>query len=285
MKSHKYYKFLKLAGFYVMPNDNTPLPWVGIPAGLVAGMGDTALNYPAYGIKIRKQRGEKINLKMFLPKELYRGVITYGLSAIPITILQDGISTLIKSYDPAPSQTSDATAAFLGGCASAFVAAPMSNVIVTQQQQSMQPRTAIQSIINNYGYSRFWMGIGPTLMRDGPYALAAFWGTNAMKQYIEKRYQLDKDSNKAIIPASITTGAITTVLTQPVDTIATKMQDSHESSISAWKVAKDILKKEGFKGLYSGTFFRGSSLIGGMLIVSTLSTATKEFVTERYRKR
>jgi hypothetical protein len=268
-----------------MPNDNTPLPWVGIPAGLAAGIGDTALNYPAYGIKIRKQRREQINPKMFSPRELYRGVIPYGLSAIPITMLQDGISTLIKSYYPAPTQTSDATAAFLGGCASAFVAAPMSNVIVTQQQKSMQPMEAIRSIINNYGYNRLWMGICPTLMRDGPYALAAFWGTNAMKQYIVKRYKLDKDSNKAIIPASVITGAITTVLTQPVDTIATKMQDSPESSISAWKVAKDTVKKEGLKGLYSGTFFRAYSLIGGMLVVSTVSTGTKELITERYRKR
>ena len=247
--------------------------WIDFFSGASAGLADTMLNYPPYGIKTRMQRGE-INHwkeiftgKFYYPNKLYQGIVPAGVSIIPATIIQDGVSSLIRNYSD-----SGAGAACAGGLASAPLSTVMANVIVRQQNESLTPLKAIKSI-QNEGWPRFFRGFVPTAKRDIIYAAGAFWGVNAIKQQMPDSHPLTQAA-----VASTVVGSAVTLLSHPDDTVATTMQDNKILQTLS-ETIKKIAKTKGIRGFYAGAFFRGYSVIAGMLTVSTTSEKTKEVLT------
>jgi len=69
----------------------------------------------------------------------------------------------------------DTLAAVGGGVLSAFVAAPVNKVIVTQQSRHINPLMAIQYIWQKNPIL-LWTGLFPTVIRNGIYSGATFQG-------------------------------------------------------------------------------------------------------------
>jgi hypothetical protein len=254
-------------------NPHAHSAWIDFFSGATAGFADTMLNYPPYGIKIRMQRKEIKHWKeiftgkFYYPTKLYQGIIPAGISIIPATIMQDGVSSIVRNYSD-----SGAGAACIGGLAGAPLATIMANVIVRQQKEGLTPLAATKAI-QSEGWARFFRGFVPTAKRDTIYAAGAFWGVNAIKKQMPNSHPL----TQAVV-ASVVTGGIVTVLSHPADTIATMLQDSLKSQTLS-EVTTGLAKTNGVRGFYAGVFFRGYSVIAGMLTVSTVSEKTKEVFT------
>lgn len=259
--------------------------YIGLISGAVAGIGDTVINYPAYGFKYRIQRGESFKIRWLAPNYLYQGVGAYASGIVPATIIQDGVSTLMRTYfkDYGKCSWFQGTSAFLGGVAGALIATPIGNVIVTQQEKNAGPLNALKSI-KQYGLKKLGRGMSLIMIRDGIYSAAAFWGVDMTTAYLNKTMQIcQADPVKSTLIASVGTGLVAGAVTQPLDVIATLKQQRIDS-LTARQCAKELIKNDGIKGLYKGFFARSYSISAGIWVLSTFSRYTKEFISDRTNK-
>src|SRR5947207_6099697 len=142
--------------------DNDHAVWIGFFTGFWSGVADVAINYPPYGQRIRVQtQSAPASFK-----NLYLGAKPYAILTISSTIIQDGVTTGSKKFLPYnASKYYDAMAAMMGGVLSAFVATPMGNIIVKQQEKSLKPLKAIQELKAQGGWLRLSRGLSPTILR------------------------------------------------------------------------------------------------------------------------
>lgn len=242
-------------------------PLTSFVSGLAAGLGDTIINYPPYGLHYRLGRGTNIwNWKYWTPKELYRGVIPYA-SIIPVTCFMDGISDLLKEKGVHP-----ALAPFISGIISAtFIATPVGNLIVIDQRLAESkkpagPRNSYRDIQIHRGYNGFATGVYWLAGRDGIYSWSVFFAKGA----IQKRLDCGD------IAASTIAGTVATILTQPMDTSATYLQNQ-EHRITMREGVERMYREKGLRRFYRGVLFRWFAVVSGIYFMDKISTATKRY--------
>jgi len=252
--------------------------WTPFVSGFCAGVCDTIINYPPYGLHYRMQRGEsvypRVNPKVFTPRELYRGITVYSF-IIPITLLMDGTGEFMKKHGFHP-----ALAAFLGGTISAtIISAPVGNVIVTQQEKSLGPFRAINFIIKNYGLSRFTTGTLPLIYREGIYSCSVFYFPSVIERNLNRISHNKNEtatSIKSSLGASVISGMVAAVLSQPFDVITTRMQ-KNEVRKGPLATAQNIYYKEGIKRFFSGLIFRGYAVVAGVVVMHHVVESVKSY--------
>jgi len=239
---------------------------ISFASGIAAGMADTLVNYPPYGIHYRVSRGTNIwNKKYWTFKELYRGVGPYS-AIIPVTCTMDGISEFLKSKGVHP-----AVATFSSGViAAVFIGAPVGNIIVTDQRlaESKLPagtQNAVRDILYYRGKLGFETGIAFIAAREGTYSFSVFYAKNAIKSYF--------DCNDFI--ASAIAGILATIVTQPMDTSASYMQNQQFRPRIIDSIKK-MYAEEGLKRFYRGGFYRGYTVVAGIYVMDKVSTYVKE---------
>lgn len=240
-------------------------------SGAIAGTCDTIINYPPYCLHYRFQRRENMySTKIYYPRELYRGIFAYS-AIIPITCICDGMTNWFKFK----GVEGYLAAIYSGMIAATIVSAPIGNSIVTNLRLKEEGKEAgtvksIKHLINNYGlFNGFYIGIIPLMAREGIYSWSVFYA----KREVQNRY------NYGDIKASIVSGTIASILSQPCDTLATFMQNKViRNNISTLACISQMYQINGIRGFYRGFFFRWYAIVAGVFVMDKASTESKKYL-------
>lgn len=245
---------------------------VSFLSGAAAGVADTAINYPPYCLHYRLQRGESLWRRfVYRPRELYRGVLAYS-AIIPITCISDGLTDKLKASGVSPF-----VASFTSGMVAALViSAPVGNSIVTNLRLKAGHKPAgsiiaMYHIYHHYGLRGFYVGIQPLLVREGIYASSVFYGKRAIQ---------DRLGCHDLTAASIS-GTIATLFSQPMDTLATHMQNqTHRTSMV--DNIQQMWTSGGLVRFYRGFYLRWIAIISGVYVMDRTSTSVKDKLNRKF---
>uniref|UniRef100_A0A7C9CDN5 Mitochondrial carrier protein n=1 Tax=Opuntia streptacantha TaxID=393608 RepID=A0A7C9CDN5_OPUST len=143
------------------------------------------------------------------------------------------------------------------------------------------PLDVIRKVIEAEGVRGLYRGFGLTALTQSP-ASALWWGTYGAAQYIMWRSLGYKDDGDKPSPTEMVTvqatagtvaGAVSSVITTPIDTVKTRLQvidDYGSGRPTVMKTAKALLKEDGLCGFYRGfgPRFLNMSLYGTTMIVT-----------------
>ncbi|XP_046390018.1 solute carrier family 25 member 40-like [Ischnura elegans] len=117
---------------------------------------------------------------------------------------------------------------------------------------------AVKSLIAYEGIFGLWKGLGPTLMRDVPFSAIYWLNYEALKNTFSQK---NPTFGFSFLAGSIA-GSIAAIITVPFDVVKTYQQiEMGEKQIckdppcrtsSGYDVMKDIIKVQGFRGLFTG---------------------------------
>lgn len=241
------------------------IAWTSFLSGMAAGTADTLCNYPPYGLHYRVGRGTDIwQAKYWMPRELYRGVGPYA-AIIPVTCVMDGVSDMLQKSGIHP-----ALAPFLSGVVAAMlIGTPVGNLIVTDQRLSEAGRpggtlNSFNEIKIQRGLIGLSTGIQWIMMREGVYSWSVFYAKNATKDYFKCND----------IVASCISGTVATIISQPMDTSATYMQNQLGKP-KLVDCMKRMYKEDGMRRFYRGVGYRWYAVISGIYIMDKVSQYTK----------
>lgn len=243
---------------------------VAFVSGFFAGIADTVLNFIPYGLHYRIQRGEVlnpfVNPKIYTPRELYRGVLAYS-AITPVTCISDGVGTYLNKRGIAMP-----IATFLSGMLAAFIiTAPVSNIIIHQQEHKRSPIESIRFIYSRYGPYRFTTGTSLYLGREGIYSTSVFFA----RKWLSEQHKIFE--NKLINVVVI--GFVATLLSQPLDTAATSMiaQEKRETPV---ETARRMYAEGGLGRFYRGFWFRCYAVIAGIFVMGEVTDHVKRVLTK-----
>lgn len=113
------------------------------------------------------------------------------------------------------------------------------------------------------GLSGLWRGIGPTLVGIIPARTIYFGFYNLGKEMYAPLLNSGQEGTRTHIAAAATAGVTTSLLTNPIWLVKTRMQlqkgGNHTDYKNSYDCTKQVLKQEGIRGLYKGL---GASFLG-----------------------
>lgn len=131
---------------------------------------------------------------------------------------------------------------------------------------------AISIIAREHGLSGFFQGFWPTTARQSAGSAIRLGSYTFLKQVVQSRTPQNEriGTVNTFIIGSLA-GLITVYLTQPLDTIKTRMQrlQARTRYRNSFTCAKNILEQEGFLALWSGAVARSTRLVmsGGIVFM------------------
>ena len=125
----------------------------------------------------------------------------------------------------------------------------------SQKMAFYQVRQALSVTLKSEGLVGLWKGYGATLLRDVPFS-AIYWGV--YENFRPKEYNFQQN-----FVAGAVSGTIASTITLPMDVIKTRLQmelgekivhdrGGNNKTMKSVAIAKEIIKTEGIKGLFSG---------------------------------
>jgi len=264
-----------------LQKETKPMPiHIGAGIGVACAITD-AVTFPLYARRLLFQTDNKMGLKDIInnPRLLYRGLTSYCAGSFPSFIVQQGSLTAFNYFFPQTTSGSLQTcSAAMGGAISAFVNAPVNNLILCQQRldsnkhsggpipstiQSVHiktsPREAFMWLYNQGGLLRMQRGLFPTMVRDGIYTTCTFSLANGVKQTLIFHFNMT-DNFATSLFASVMTGGLGSIASQIPDVVATKMQNKDVPAVSARKILVETWKRHGVFGLFAGSQARMLSI-------------------------
>ena len=140
---------------------------------------------------------------------------------------------------------------------------PLELVRTKMQSQKMQfseVKEALKITVKSEGILGLWKGFMPTLYRDVPFS-ALFWPFYEVSKKFCTKSRLLKEDFSTHFVSSAAAGTVACAITLPMDVIKTRRQielgetelsKGGKSSSSTLAIAKEIVRNEGAKGLFSG---------------------------------
>lgn len=198
------------------------------------------LNYPAPGFK-----------------NAYRGLFTNVFGAMPIVAVQSTANNAIKSElvkmnsGSELSKTQKGIASVGAGLVSSSIVSPLGNLWIAQQQPHNKNKSAFAALKDIYtqrGLAGFYRGITPTLLKQATRSTALL----AAYPTVNKEYcRLIENDTAAACATGFTVGPVMALVTHPLDTIETRMQnDSAKTQYKTmWHALKDSIRT---KSLWNG---------------------------------
>lgn len=244
--------------------------------GGIGGAIEAFANQPLWAWKTRQQYGDSFTLN---PRVLYRGVLANVNSmAIIIAIrlsIRDAVTKFIFKTDR-PSVIQNIVSAFSGGVGSAVLTSTIELGMTQQQKVKVDKRAdnftqTYSRLIKEFGISRAVTGAHLVALRDGCFSMGFMALAPHLKSEIKNNTQI-KDDIAASIISGVSAGTFAAFISHPADTIKSiqhaKANTHNKNELSTIRIAKEILAKEGWKGLYKGFFWRGSRVASGVTILA-----------------
>ncbi|PLB51755.1 putative mitochondrial tricarboxylate transporter [Aspergillus steynii IBT 23096] len=267
-----------------------------IIAGSSAGAVEIAITYPAEFAKTRSQLNRRLHDSKKLPwppfgKQWYAGcttlIIGNSLKAGIRFVAFDKIKSLLQDENGKISGPRTVIAGFGAGFTESLLAVTPFESIKTQlidDRKSANPRMrgflhGSKVIFQERGIRGFFQGFIPTTARQAANSATRFSSYTMLKQlaqgYVAPGEKLGTASTFAIGGIA---GLITVYVTQPLDTVKTRMQslEASKNYKNSFVCAARIFKDEGLFTLWSGAVPRLARLIMSGGIVFTMYEKTME---------
>ncbi|KAB8076689.1 mitochondrial carrier domain-containing protein [Aspergillus leporis] len=267
-----------------------------IIAGSTAGAIEIAITYPAEFAKTRTQLNRKLADGKKLPwppfgKQWYAGcttlIIGNSLKAGIRFVAFDSIKSLLQDENGKISGPRTVIAGFGAGFTESLFAVTPFESIKTQlidDRKSTNPRMrgflhGSKIIFQERGVRGFFQGFVPTTARQAANSATRFSSYTMLKQlaesYVAPGEKLGTASTFAIGGMA---GFITVYVTQPLDTVKTRMQslEASKNYKNSFVCAARIFKDEGITTLWSGAVPRLARLIMSGGIVFTMYEKTMD---------
>ncbi|KAI9928075.1 hypothetical protein ASPWEDRAFT_173723 [Aspergillus wentii DTO 134E9] len=267
-----------------------------IIAGSTAGAVEIAITYPAEFAKTRSQLNRRLTASKKLPwppfgPQWYAGcttlIIGNSLKAGIRFVAFDTFKSLLQDENGKISGPKTVIAGFGAGFTESLLAVTPFESIKTQlidDRKSSNPRMrgflhGSNVIFQERGVRGFFQGFVPTTARQAANSATRFSTYTMLKQfaqgYVAPGEKLGTASTFAIGGVA---GLITVYVTQPLDTVKTRMQslEASKNYKNSFVCAAKIFRDEGLFTLWSGAVPRLARLILSGGIVFTMYEKTME---------
>ncbi|KAK2771873.1 mitochondrial tricarboxylate transporter [Colletotrichum kahawae] len=269
-----------------------------IIAGSTAGALEIAITYPAEFAKTRSQLNRQLADGKKLPwppfgKQWYAGcttlIIGNSLKAGIRFVAFDQYKRLLADADGKISGPKTGIAGFGAGVTeSALAVTPFESIKTTliDDRKSPKPRMrgflhAVPIIARERGLRGFFQGFVPTTARQAANSATRFGAYNMLKQLAES-YTAPGEKLGAVGTFAMggIAGLITVYVTQPLDTIKTRMQsiEARTQYGNSFRCAGMIFKQEGILTFWSGALPRLARLIVSGGLVFTMYEKSMDFM-------
>ncbi|KAL2140503.1 hypothetical protein VTI28DRAFT_3746 [Corynascus sepedonium] len=259
-------------------------------AGATAGAVEIAITYPAEFAKTRTQLNRRLAEGQKLPwppfgRQWYAGcttlIIGNSAKAGIRFVAFDQYKKLLADADGKMSGPRTVLAGFGAGVTESLLAVTPTESIKTtliDDRKSANPRMrgflhAVPIIARERGIRGFFQGFVPTTARQAANSATRFGSYTALKQLAEGYTAPgEKLGAAATFAMGGIAGLITVYVTQPLDTIKTRMQSIEARSMygNSFRCAAIIFKQEGLLTFWSGALPRLARLIMSGGIVFTM---------------
>lgn len=275
-----------------MPNGENPPQksnwsaiYQAILGGAAAGATEVAVDHPFWTLKTRYQNDKIPKAEKFTmdPRILYRGFWPNILSMAPITALQVSVAAGLKSMfhrDPnkPPSELEALSYSAAGGVISSVGSGP-TELIMAHQTAKRGFFSTLVEMVNNRGWRSLTTGMFGTAVRDAKFTMGFGFGAQYLKELLTP-YMSEKP---AAVVGGIGAGVPVAVLSQPWDTLKTAQQtamrpESNKSVTPLWKLAKEVIQKEGVAGLYKGSFWRMGRVTSAVMLMSEVNERVNNYL-------
>ena len=235
-----------------------------LAAGAIAGSAEVITTYPLDTIKTHMQiqkNGNSFKTGMNIIKNsgiqgLYYGVIpslaqVAGKASLRFT-LYEKIKNSLKNNNGKISNSKNLIAGLSSGAIEAMVwTSPTERVKIIQQSSKkyISTATVIRNILRDNGIKGLYIGTVPTIYKQSLSVGSRFWMYNIIKDFFEKNGQ--KINSYQTVFTGALAGGLSTTFNHPFDVVKSRIQ-SNTNKGKTFQIMKDIHKKEGFVGLFSG---------------------------------
>ncbi|PKS12334.1 hypothetical protein jhhlp_001634 [Lomentospora prolificans] len=271
-----------------------------ILAGSMAGAVEIAITYPAEFAKTRSQLNRRLADGQKLPwppfgRQWYAGcttlVIGNSLKAGIRFVAFDQYKKLLADENGKLSGPKTVIAGLGAGVTESLLAVtPFESIKTTliDDRKSPKPRmkgfiSAVPIIARERGFRGFFQGLVPTTARQGANSATRFSAYNFFKQIAES-YTAPGEKLGAASTFAVggLAGLITVYVTQPLDTIKTRMQSIEAKSLygNSFRCAAIIFKQEGIFTFWSGALPRLARLVLSGGIVFTMYEKTIDLMNK-----
>ncbi|KAH6649493.1 mitochondrial carrier domain-containing protein [Chaetomium tenue] len=267
-----------------------------ILAGATAGAVEIAITYPAEFAKTRTQLNRRLAAGQKLPwppfgKQWYAGcttlIIGNSAKAGIRFVAFDQYKKLLADADGKMSGPRTVLAGFGAGVTESLLAVTPTESIKTtliDDRKSANPRLrgflhAVPIIARERGLRGFFQGFVPTTARQAANSATRFGSYTALKQLAEGYTAPgEKLGAAATFAMGGVAGLITVYVTQPLDTIKTRMQSIEARALygNSFRCAALIFRQEGVLTFWSGALPRLARLIMSGGIVFTMYEKSME---------
>ncbi|TLS23339.1 uncharacterized protein PpBr36_06616 [Pyricularia pennisetigena] len=261
-----------------------------IIAGSTAGAVEIAITYPAEFAKTRTQLNRNLAEGQKLPwppfgKQWYAGcttlIIGNSAKAGIRFVAFDQYKRLLADENGKMSGPRTVLAGFGAGVTESLLAVTPTESIKTtliEDRKSAKPRLrgflhAVPIIARERGIKGFFQGFVPTTARQSANSATRFSAYTFLRQMAESYTAPgEKLGTVGTFAVGGVAGLITVYVTQPLDTIKTRMQSSEARSVygNSFRCASIIFKQEGILTFWSGALPRLARLIMSGGIVFTM---------------
>ncbi|KAK3690201.1 mitochondrial carrier domain-containing protein [Podospora appendiculata] len=269
-----------------------------ILAGSTAGAVEIAITYPAEFAKTRTQLNRRLAAGEKLPwppfgKQWYAGcttlIIGNSAKAGIRFVAFDQYKSMLCDEDGKLSGPRTVIAGFGAGVTESLLAVTPTESIKTtliDDRKSAKPRLrgflhAVPIIARERGIRGFFQGFVPTTARQAANSAVRFSSYTALKQLAES-YTAPGEKLGTVGTFSMggIAGLITVIVTQPLDTIKTRMQSPEAKAVygNTFRCASMIFKQEGVLTFWSGALPRLARLVMSGGIVFTMYEKSMELM-------
>ena len=243
--------------------------------GCIMGSVEAVVSHPFWVLKTRVQAGMGFTLH---PRVLYRGLVVHVASSLPLDIIQVMVSRIaFERLLPSTMEESKSrlVAGFIGGASSAFICCP-ADLIMTLQQDGSSLKKIIFRIYKQKNYFYPFLGMLPTIVREGLFCAGVFGGVSILANECEKQ---KLPEGVSVILSGMGSGAVTTLLSHPADVIKTRMQ---AFNLRIRAAAQDVYLKEGMNGFTSGLGWRMVRVSSAVLVLGNLNRYLEKWFLPKF---
>ncbi|CAI5468138.1 unnamed protein product [Closterium sp. Yama58-4] len=258
-------------------------PVTSTAIGGLAGVIEVLLQQPLVTWKNAVQDMRPVPLH---PRLLYRGVAVNAASIAPINGFQFGANTFLEEWLAARGQLNDTTrtgAATAAGAMSGIITGPAELLMIQQQKWGGSLGSRLRDVVGEHGVFALSRGTNPAVVREAIFTGAYLGVIPVMTEHMEKAWPVFAERPvAAMATASVLAGVGAAVLTQPFDTVKTRMQanlaDPNFRSMSG--TFARMWREGGSKTLFRGLIPRAQRVTFAVFILSE----AKERLTDLYLK-
>lgn len=235
---------------------------------IAAALSGAAGSYAAFGFESVKKRQQtnqvlpniiKLGAGQWL-RESYRGSSAFLCSLVPTSMIQQTTNHVLESNRLANTPTAKIFEAGFSGALGGFASTLAENIILEQQMQKVGPRQAIINLVSG-GYSHPFRGLTFVMGRECIFGLCYLKLANQAGEYAEKNV-----GGFSVMPAKIMVGAMGSLASHPLDTVATTMQKYKYPT--AKEAVSHLIKEGGVGAFFKGAGARIGLFTTAMLVIS-----------------